>query len=148
MHPTEPEVYFELHHASGTCQYLVVDPSTRQAVIIDSFLDFDIIAQRVGTASPDKLLRLVKKHNATFTKLLETHTHGDHLMAVRYIQHALHSSSQPKPEICTGSRVKITQSTVASKYGISWRNEKDTCLGKPSLLHHALQLNVKGGRLP
>jgi glyoxylase-like metal-dependent hydrolase (beta-lactamase superfamily II) len=115
---TEPEVYLEIHHPSGTWQYLIVDPTTRQAVIIDSVLDFDPMAQKVGTVTPNKLLRLAKRHNATVTRLLETHTHGDHLTAARYIQQKLASCGQPKPEICAGNRMRISQSSLGSKYGI------------------------------
>lgn len=118
MDLTEPEVYFEIHHPSGTWQYLVVDPTTRQAVIIDSVLEFDLMAQEVGTVTPNKLLRLEKRHNAIVTRLLVTHAHGDHLTAARYIQQKLVSCGHQKPEICTGNRIRISQSLLGSKYGI------------------------------
>lgn len=121
MSLTEPEVYFEMHHPSGTWQYLIVDPTTRQAVIIDSVLDFDLVAHRVGTTTPNKLMRLAKKHNATVTKLLETHAHGDHLTAARYIQQKLIATGYPEPEICTGDRIRISQLSLGSKYGIDSR---------------------------
>jgi glyoxylase-like metal-dependent hydrolase (beta-lactamase superfamily II) len=118
MASTEPEIYFEIHRPSGTWQYLVIDPATRQAAIIDSVLDFHLRAQTVGTATSDKLLKLAKKHHATISKLLETHTHGDHLTAARYIQQALVFSGHPRPEICTGNRIRIAQSLLGSRYGI------------------------------
>src|ERR1700761_8561938 len=117
---SEPEVYIEMHFPSGTCQYLIIDPTTREAAIIDSVLDYDIVGRRFSTATPEKLLRLAERKNATVTKLLETHTHGDHLTAARYIQQALVSSSkpQPRPEICISKHVKTVQSAMALKYDI------------------------------
>ena len=31
---------------------------------------------------------------------------------------------------------------------VAWRKERDGGLGEPRLLHQALQVNIRGGRLP
>lgn len=115
----EPEVYCQLHAPTGSWQYLVIDASTRKAVIIDPVLDFDAATLTLGTETPDKLLALAEKHGADITKVLETHAHADHLTASRYIQHTLVTKGKARPDVCIGRRIKTVQRTMEDKYGIN-----------------------------
>lgn len=72
--------------ATHTVSYLVSDPATGQAAIIDPVLDFDPKAARTSTASADALLAAVADQGLTLAWILETHAHADHLSAAQLIR--------------------------------------------------------------
>jgi glyoxylase-like metal-dependent hydrolase (beta-lactamase superfamily II) len=113
----EPIIHTIFEPVTGTWQYVVADPSTKEAVIIDSVLDFDAATATISTGSADKLLALVAEQDYTVVRILETHCHADHLTASRYLQGQLESNGK-RPEICIGSRIKDVQGLFGEKYGI------------------------------
>lgn len=74
---------------TSTVSYIVVDPSTRCAAIIDSVLDFDPKSGRTATASADRVIEAVRKRDLKIEWLLETHAHADHLSAAPYLKEKL-----------------------------------------------------------
>lgn len=68
-----------------TVSYVVADPATRKAAIIDSVLDFDPASGRTATRSADALLDHVRREGLTVDWILETHVHADHLSAAPYL---------------------------------------------------------------
>lgn len=74
---------------TNTASYVVHDPATRSAAIIDSVLDFDAAAGRISHASADEIVAYVKAENLTVAWILETHAHADHLSAAPYLKSAL-----------------------------------------------------------
>lgn len=74
---------------TNTATYVVWDPATRKAAIVDSVLDFDAAAGRTNTASADAVIAYVQGEGLTVDWLLETHAHADHLSAAPYLQQAL-----------------------------------------------------------
>jgi glyoxylase-like metal-dependent hydrolase (beta-lactamase superfamily II) len=115
----KPDIYACFEAVTATWQYLVADPATRDAVVIDSVLDFNPTSSQISTTSADGLLDLISKHNLTITRILETHAHADHLTAANYLQQKLVSQGSPRPEICIGVRITEVQATFASKYQIN-----------------------------
>lgn len=75
--------------ATFTVSYVVHDPATGQAAIIDSVLDFDPASGRTAFRSADSIIAFVRQQNLTVQWLLETHAHADHLSAAPYIQEKL-----------------------------------------------------------
>lgn len=86
---SNPDIHASFDPATSTISYVVADPETKKAAIIDSILDYDARAGRVSTASADALIELVRQHGLTISWILETHVHADHLSAARYIQKRL-----------------------------------------------------------
>ncbi len=74
---------------TNTASYVVHDPASKRAAIIDSVLDFDAAAGRISTRSADMLIAHVRAEGLTVDWLLETHVHADHLAAAPYLQKAL-----------------------------------------------------------
>lgn len=62
-----------------TLTYVVFDPSTRDAVIIDPVLDYDPVGSFTFTESLDRLSDFVKKEQLKVHWSLETHAHADHV---------------------------------------------------------------------
>lgn len=67
--------------ASHTWTYLVADPATRLALLIDPVLDFDAASGRTGTRSAQALLDALSMQGLQLVWVLETHAHADHLSA-------------------------------------------------------------------
>ena len=65
--------------ATHTVTYLVADPATGAAAVIDPVLDFDAAAGQLSTASLDAVLARITGHGLRLERVLETHAHADHL---------------------------------------------------------------------
>ncbi len=72
--------------ATNTVTYLVHDPVTRQAAVIDPVLDFDPKAARLSTVSAEAVLASVRDQGLELLYVLETHAHADHLSAADHIR--------------------------------------------------------------
>jgi len=83
---TPPDITAFFDEATNTVSYLVVDPATRDAAIIDPVLDYDAASGEVDTASADRILAAVEARDLRVTLVLETHAHADHLSAAPYIK--------------------------------------------------------------
>ncbi len=114
----EPQVHTLFEPKTGTWQYIVADPTTNQAVIIDSVLDYDPGAAQLSTKSADDLLALVWKQGYNITHILETHAHADHLTASRYLQKQLQQKQSRRPDVCIGQRIKDVQSLFGPRYNV------------------------------
>lgn len=82
--PVSVEAFFD--GATNTVSYLVSDPVSSQAAVIDPVLDFDLHSGRLGTASADALLERVEERGLNLQYILETHAHADHLSAGHYLR--------------------------------------------------------------
>ena len=83
MHP-EVQAFFD--PANNTVSYVVHDPDTRAAVIIDPVLDFIPRTARISTQSADALLSAIADQGLDLRYVLETHAHADHLSGAHHIR--------------------------------------------------------------
>ncbi|GAA0365762.1 MBL fold metallo-hydrolase [Bowmanella denitrificans] len=74
------------HQDSSTLSYILSDPDSGEAAIIDPVLDFDYAAGRSHTAFADRLIEHVAHQNLQVKWILETHAHADHLTAAQYLK--------------------------------------------------------------
>ncbi len=74
---------------TNTISYVVKDPASQSCAVIDSVLDFDYPAARIGHRSADAIIAFIREHGLTLEWLIETHVHADHISAAPYIQTAL-----------------------------------------------------------
>jgi glyoxylase-like metal-dependent hydrolase (beta-lactamase superfamily II) len=72
--------------STNTVTYLVWDPATRAAAIIDPVLDFDPNAARLGTASADAVIDAAAAERLRIDWILDTHAHADHLSGADYLR--------------------------------------------------------------
>lgn len=78
--PTDrPDVIGFFDGATHTVTYLVSDPATGAAAIIDPVLDYDPAAARTSTGSIERVLEAVHERGLKLERVLETHAHADHL---------------------------------------------------------------------
>ncbi|WP_226699996.1 MBL fold metallo-hydrolase [Qipengyuania gaetbuli] len=81
-----PSIAGFFDEATNTISYVVHDPATNEAAIIDSVLDYDAAAGRTSNGSADLIIEYVTKNDLTVTWLIETHAHADHISAAPYLQ--------------------------------------------------------------
>lgn len=84
--PAAPVIEAFFDEPTFTVTYLVGDPVTRQAAVIDPVLDFDAASGGIATAAADRVLAAAAAGNWTITLVLETHAHADHLSGAPYIK--------------------------------------------------------------
>ncbi len=76
-----PQISAFFDEPTNTVSYLVADPDTRAAVVIDPVLDFDPTSGTAGTRSAEKILAAADEQGLSIDLVLETHPHADHLTA-------------------------------------------------------------------
>lgn len=81
-----PHIQSFFDEATNTVSYLVSDPETRKAAVIDPVLDFNHRSGKASTRSADALLEAAKAEGLEITFILETHAHADHLTAAPYLK--------------------------------------------------------------
>jgi glyoxylase-like metal-dependent hydrolase (beta-lactamase superfamily II) len=74
---------------TNTVSYVVHDPESRRAAIIDSVLDYDPASGRTSFSSAEAIIAYVGEKELSIDWLLETHAHADHLSAAPYLQQKL-----------------------------------------------------------
>lgn len=105
-----PEVRGLYHEPTSTFSYVVWDPDSRAAAIIDPVLDYEGAAARTGTASAAALLAIIAREQLELRWILETHAHADHISAAAYIQQC---SSAP---LGIGAGIAAVQATFSEIY--------------------------------
>lgn len=88
-HGRAPVVQGFFDEETFTVSYVVHDPQTARAAIIDSVWDFDEASGRTSFESADSIAAYVAEQGLTVDWLLETHAHADHLSAAPYLQEKL-----------------------------------------------------------
>jgi glyoxylase-like metal-dependent hydrolase (beta-lactamase superfamily II) len=71
---------------TSSIQYVVADPQTKHAAIIDPVLDFDPKSGDTDTVSADELLGYIARKGYTLEWILDTHPHADHFSAAGYLK--------------------------------------------------------------
>jgi glyoxylase-like metal-dependent hydrolase (beta-lactamase superfamily II) len=71
---------------TNTVSYLVADPETKKAAIIDPVLDYDQNEGTADTRSVAAMLEAAREAGYAIEWVLETHAHADHLSGAPYIK--------------------------------------------------------------
>jgi glyoxylase-like metal-dependent hydrolase (beta-lactamase superfamily II) len=81
------EPFYDL--VTSTLTYLVYDPMTKDAVVIDPVMDFDAASGKTATTSADRVAAAIAEHGLTLHYALETHAHADHLSGSQHLKRLL-----------------------------------------------------------
>ena len=82
----EPHIQAFFDEPTFTVSYLVGDPETRRAVVIDPVLDYDAASGKAEGRSVQRILDAAGAGGWTIEAVLETHAHADHLSAAPVIK--------------------------------------------------------------
>jgi glyoxylase-like metal-dependent hydrolase (beta-lactamase superfamily II) len=85
----KPSVSGFYHEPTGSIAYIVRDPASAHAAIVDPVLDFDEKAGRVSTEAADALIEAVRKDGLKIDWILDTHAHADHFSAAGHLKDKL-----------------------------------------------------------
>jgi glyoxylase-like metal-dependent hydrolase (beta-lactamase superfamily II) len=102
-----PQVEAFFDPATFTVSYVVHDPATKKAAIIDPVHDFTPRNGRTSTRSVDALLSYIAREGLTVDWLLETHAHADHLSGAFVLHQRLGAP------IVIGAQIVQVQKTFA-----------------------------------
>ena len=95
-----------------TVSYVVWDPATLRAAVIDPVLDYDFKSGHTGSTSADRVLACVAEHGLQVDWILETHAHADHLSGARYLQQRVGG------RIAIGENIRVVQATFKKLYNL------------------------------
>ncbi|MFG1409958.1 MBL fold metallo-hydrolase [Xanthobacter sp. VTT E-85241] len=84
--PTRPVIHAFFDEPTHTVTYLVADPATGEAAVIDPVLDYDHKSGTVDTRSVEAVLEAAARQGYRITWTLETHVHADHLSGSPFIK--------------------------------------------------------------
>jgi glyoxylase-like metal-dependent hydrolase (beta-lactamase superfamily II) len=114
-----PEIASFFDPATFTVTYVIHDPVTLEAAVVDSVLDFDPNSGRTDTASADKVIDYTTSHNLKVKWLLETHAHADHFSAAPYLQEKLGG------KIAIGAEITKVQKVFGKLFNAGTDFERD-----------------------
>jgi glyoxylase-like metal-dependent hydrolase (beta-lactamase superfamily II) len=78
------KAYFD--QTTFTLTYVVHDEATRDAVVIDSVLNYDPLSSRTSTESLDEVSDFLRHNGLRVHYALETHAHADHLSGAQMLK--------------------------------------------------------------
>nr|WP_243442757.1 MBL fold metallo-hydrolase [Pacificimonas flava] len=84
-----PSIAGFFDESTNTVSYVIHDPATCEAAIIDSVLDYESASGRTSNSSANRIIEYVTSKNMKVTWLIETHAHADHISAAPYLQQKL-----------------------------------------------------------
>lgn len=102
-----------------TVSYVVSDPATGKAAIIDNVLDFDHASGCISYASANAVIAYVQGEGLAVDWLLRTHAHADHLSAAPYLQEKLGG------KLAIGAEIVTVQIVVGKIYNEGTRFKRD-----------------------
>jgi glyoxylase-like metal-dependent hydrolase (beta-lactamase superfamily II) len=111
--PSAPHIEPFFDEATFTVTYLVGDPVTREAVVIDPVLDYDPLSGKVSTGSADAVLAAARAGDWRITMVLETHAHADHLSAAQWFK------TRTGARIGIGEHIRDTQDVFGPMFAIT-----------------------------
>jgi glyoxylase-like metal-dependent hydrolase (beta-lactamase superfamily II) len=83
---SQPDVRHFYHQPTGTLSYVVADPKTSMAAVIDPVLGFSVVSGRTDPAPARDIIEFVQAKDLTLEWILETHAHADHLSSAQSIK--------------------------------------------------------------
>ena len=102
------EAFFDTRTATVT--YLLWDPETGIAAVVDPVLDFDPKSGKLWRESVDKALATAEARKLKLERVLETHAHADHLSGAQVIKH------RTGAKVAAGSRIVEVQQEFAPRF--------------------------------
>ncbi len=99
--------------ATWTLTYVVQDPSTKDAVIIDPVWDYDPAGSKLSTHSADEVLNYVNDNKLKVHFILETHAHADHVSGSQVLKEKI-----PTAQIGIGAKITDVQKVFKGVFNL------------------------------
>ena len=96
-----PDIQHFYDDQTGSLSYLVSDPESKAAAVIDPVLGFSVVTGRIDASGAQKIVDHINSRNLSLEWILETHAHADHLTAAQFLKSALGGQVGIGEGICT-----------------------------------------------
>ena len=116
---TNPEVKAFFDKVSNTISYVVKDPNSASCAVIDSVLDLDYAAGRIGYESADAIITYIRSNDLKLEWIIETHVHADLLSAAPFIQEKLGGL------LGFGDQISVVQETFGKIFNEGTQFQRD-----------------------
>lgn len=117
MKPTVKEFF---DRDTWTLTYVVFDPKTRDAVVIDPVWDYDPASSTLSTESAQLVIDFVKKENLKVHAILETHAHADHVTGAQILK-----KQWPNAKIAIGANIREVQGVFKKVFNLDDKFKTD-----------------------
>jgi glyoxylase-like metal-dependent hydrolase (beta-lactamase superfamily II) len=95
-----------------TLTYVVYDPDSRDAVVIDPVLDYDPQGSQTSLESIEKVSAFLTEQRLTLRHILETHAHADHLTGAQLLKRRFGAA------VVIGNRITDVQVTFKNIFDL------------------------------
>jgi glyoxylase-like metal-dependent hydrolase (beta-lactamase superfamily II) len=103
---------------TATLTYIVYDPSTKDAVVIDPVLNYDAASSTYDLRAVNRVVDDITHHQLTVHYILETHAHADHLTGSQFLKPRIGN-----PPVAIGANIRLVQSTFKTIFNFKDFNE-------------------------
>lgn len=108
----KPTIHTTRDPASNTTSYIIADPVTEEAVIINPVLNFDVSTNKISTKNADSILKTIEDEGYSVTHILETAIHKSHVSSCRYLRDRI-AKAASAPRVCTGRNLDGTRGDLS-----------------------------------
>lgn len=108
----KPDIKVFFDEPTFTFSYVVSDPATKKAAIVDSVLNYDPKSGRTSKDSADAVIAYIRDPGLEVQWILETHVHADHLSAAPYLKAELGGT------LAIGSNIKTVQDVFGKVFNV------------------------------
>jgi glyoxylase-like metal-dependent hydrolase (beta-lactamase superfamily II) len=95
-----------------TLTFVVWDPNTRDAVVIDPVLDYEPVGSFTFTESVDKVTEFIRGKELELRWVLETHAHADHLSGSQILKRRFGAG------VVIGEKIRVVQETFKGLFDL------------------------------
>ena len=115
----KPDVEAFFDEQTFTVSYVVSDPATKIAAVVDSVLDYDAASGRTSTDAADRILEWIDSASLEIELILETHVHADHLTAAPYLR------ERTGAKVAIGANITVVQETFGTFFNADESFKRD-----------------------
>jgi glyoxylase-like metal-dependent hydrolase (beta-lactamase superfamily II) len=98
---------------TSTLTYVVYDPKSFDAIVIDPVMDYDPAGGGISSESVAKVVTFLNDHRLLLHYVLETHAHADHLSGSQLLKEAC-----PNVKVAIGRRITEVQATFRDVFAL------------------------------
>lgn len=110
----KPEVKAFFDKPTWTLTYVVSDPYTRDAVVIDPVWDYDPASSKMSQESAQLILEYTQTQNLKVHYILETHAHADHVSGAQVLKEKI-----PSAKVGIGANITEVQKVFKNVFNLS-----------------------------
>jgi glyoxylase-like metal-dependent hydrolase (beta-lactamase superfamily II) len=98
---------------TSTLTYVVFEPQSLDAIVIDPVMDYDPASGSIWRQSVSQVVDFLNRHRLKLHHVLETHAHADHLSGSQLLKEAC-----PNAQVAIGRRITDVQATFRQVFSL------------------------------